>query len=68
MQRFTLLFSFIILLSCNEKTTTQLNSTQDQKTVEVSINRTIETFMIVRSIAGDDPLFQYRDSTYKGIE
>ena len=32
----------------------------------MNINRTIETFLILRSISDDDPLFQYRDSTYRG--
>lgn len=38
----------------------------DQKIVEVGIHHTIETFMILRSLAHNDPLFQYRDSTYLG--
>lgn len=39
---------------------------EERKTIEVDINHTIETFMILRSLSKEDPLFKYRDSTYKG--
>ncbi|WP_291722765.1 DUF4932 domain-containing protein [Bernardetia sp.] len=64
MHKLTLVFICLLLFSCNKEKNT--HSIKEQKTVEIDINKTIETFMILRSISDDDPLFQYRDSTYKG--
>lgn len=36
------------------------------KEIEIKINTTIETFMILRSLSDSDPLFKYRKSDYKG--
>jgi hypothetical protein len=66
MSRLIVLFISILLLSCTEEKIDHPQSIQETKTIEVGINRTIETFMILRSISEEDPLFQYRDSTYKG--
>lgn len=66
MRIFIVLLSSMILLSFNETNKDHSESIKKQKKVEVVINKTIETFMILRSIANNDPLFQYRDSTYKG--
>ncbi|WP_417611024.1 DUF4932 domain-containing protein [Owenweeksia hongkongensis] len=65
MNRLIFLFSILILVSCKEPRKSSSNSAQEKR-VEVSVNQTIETFMILRSISQDDPLFQYRDSNYKG--
>ncbi len=62
MNKLLTLVLLLALFSCKEESKTL----QEPKTVEVEINRTIETFMILRSIAEKDPLFQYRDSTYLG--
>lgn len=66
MHRLIILFTLFALLSCKEEKKTQSEIIQEPKKVETGINQTIETFMILRSIANNDPLFQYRDSTYKG--
>ena len=57
---------FLILCACKGENQTSKKQIQDQKNVEIQIHKTIETFMILRSIADKDLLFQYRDSTYKG--
>lgn len=61
-----LLFTLPLFSSCNGENTVQIKTSQKQKKVEVEIHETIETFMILRALASEDPLFQYRDSTYKG--
>jgi len=65
MNKLTILFSILTLISCEEIRKSQTNVIQD-KQIEVSINHTIETFMILRSLSNDDPLFKYRDSSYLG--
>ncbi len=60
-----ILFSIMVLISCGKTKKTKLK-VKEKKQIEVNINRTIETFLILRSISDDDPLFQYRDSTYRG--
>lgn len=55
-----ILFSFV---SCN---TIEKKKQSESKEINVEINKTIETFMIVRSLSDSDPLFAYRKSDYKG--
>lgn len=38
----------------------------EQKEIIVVTNKTIETFMILRSLSESDPLFKYRKADYKG--
>lgn len=66
MRRGIMLIALLSFLSCTEEKSAKLEIIQEPKQVEVGINHTIETFMILRSIANEDPLFQYRDSTYLG--
>ena len=65
MNRLIILFLILVLASCKETKKSETNAIQEKR-VEVSINHTIETFMLLRSISDNDPLFQYRDSNYKG--
>ena len=64
MNKLMILFSIMVLISCGKTKKTKLK-VKEKKQIEVNINRTIETFLILRSISDDDPLFQYRDSTYR---
>lgn len=66
MRQLFILIVFLPILSCTENKNVSEALSPAPKTVEVEINRTLETFMILRSIAQEDPLFQYRDSTYLG--
>lgn len=62
-----LLFSVVlafIMLSCAEPQKPDVIQPRS-KNVEVKIHKTIETFMILRALADNDPLFQYRDANYK---
>lgn len=52
-------------LSCNKMMKTESND-YEKKEIKVSINKTIETFMILRSLSNNDPLFKYRKADYKG--
>ncbi len=50
-----------LFISNNEK-----RKNNEEKEIKVSINKTIETFMILRSLSDKDPLFKYRKADYKG--
>lgn len=65
----TALLMLCFLCACaEEKEPESSKSTPNQvlKRIEIEVHPTIETFMIVRSIASNDPLFQYRDTSYTG--
>lgn len=65
MKIYFLLFT-LLLISCNiQKPKTEKNES-DRKEIEVLTNRTLETFMILRSLSDSDPLFKYRKADYKG--
>lgn len=66
MYRLIILFSILSLASCKEEKKPYIDPSQEKKEVQIGINHTIETFMILRSLSNDDPLFQYRDSSYTG--
>lgn len=66
MYRGFLFFTLLTVLSCTGEKQPSTETIQTSKKVEVVIHPTIETFMILRAIAHNDPLFRYRDSTYKG--
>ena len=53
----------ILFISFNKQTEKQV---KQQKEIKVVTNKTIETFMILRSLSESDPLFKYRKSDYKG--
>jgi hypothetical protein len=59
-----LIFAFL-LISCNQRTKTEKHKSE-LKEIEVLTNKTIETFMILRSLSETDPLFKYRKADYKG--
>lgn len=65
MHRLIIIFTILSLISCKEERKSNSNFTQ-KKQIEVDINHTIETFMILRSISEEDPLFQYRKPDFKG--
>jgi hypothetical protein len=58
-----LLFTFS-LLSFGQNKETEKNNVE-QKEIQVVTNKTIETFMILRSLSDSDPLFKYRKADYK---
>lgn len=57
-------FTFL-LISCTQKTKSEKQESK-QKEIEVVTNKTIETFMILRSLSESDPLFKYRKADYNG--
>ena len=58
-----LLFTFSLFSYGQNKKTERYNV--KQKEIEVVTNKTIETFMILRSLSDSDPLFKYRKADYK---
>lgn len=64
MNKIIFLFFAFLLTSCNVHR--MQNKEREQKEIEVSTNKTIETFMILRSLSDSDPLFKYRKADYDG--
>lgn len=62
---FNIVIISLLLTSCNTKNKVKKDYFQ-KKEIEVSINKNIETFMILRALSNKDPLFKYRKSDYKG--
>lgn len=57
-----IIFLFSTISSCVEK---ECKVVSKPKVIEIDINRTIETFMILRSLADNDPHFKYRKPDFK---
>ena len=64
--QFLIFVAMTTVLGCGKCKPRHTQSNDVPKTIDVGINHTIETFMILRALADNDPLFQYRDSSYKG--
>lgn len=66
MKKIFFLIFYSLLISCNVQKTTNEKQKLEQKEIDVITNRTIETFMILRSLSESDPLFKYRKADYDG--
>lgn len=53
-----------MLISCNSDKKKDIKVSESKK-IEIGINHTIETFMILRSLDDNDPHFKYRKSEFK---
>ena len=53
----------VLVFSCNESDRNAFTN-HSKKEIEVGINKTIETFMIVRALSDSDPMFSYRKPDY----
>lgn len=64
MNRILLLIISLLLISCNSEKKKDTKVSEPKK-IEIGINHSIETFMILRSLADNDPHFKYRKSEFK---
>lgn len=60
-----LLFTLLLTSCAIQKPTPEIKESHP-KEIEVLTNRTLETFMILRSLSDSDPLFKYRKADYRG--
>gem|GEM_PF-3455642 len=61
MNRILLVIISFLLISCNSDKKKDIKVSESKK-IEIGINHTIETFMILRSLDDNDPHFKYRKS------
>ena len=65
MNKILFLIFIFLFISCAQKMKTKEHKSE-QKEIIVLTNKTIETFMILRSLSESDPLFKYRKADYDG--